>query len=244
MGAIRNLVFSTKKGYTFTGVPLITTSLLGDPDLWVHYEFDGNALDSSGNGNHGTEVTTIDYSIDNPFEKGLLLTGSGHINLPYSSNYVGTQTINVVAKGINRIFQNGSDWVNPDYKGWNNLMGITNSNTVQGYTVVRTGLGAHGGNISVNADYDLLEEYHTYTCVVDFGTNLYTFWFDGKMIRSLVIDPNDLYDTLRGSGRDSTVGTRYGTGGASWGPFSGQILDFAYFKRALTESEIKELAGK
>ena len=226
-------------------IPLRETSLLGDSDLWVHYEFDGNALDSSGNDHHGTEKNIVNYSTDNPFAKGILLNSSGYIALPYSSNYIGTQTITMVARGRNRLFQNGSDWVNPSYRGWNNQMEIYNASTAGGYVVVRTGLGGQGGrNIYANPDENYEEEWHTYTAVVDFDTNKYDFYVDAVLKRSIVIDPGDVYNNLRGNGQDSTVGTRLGSNGANWGPFIGQILDFAYFKRALTVAEIEELCGK
>jgi len=220
--------------YILTAKKVEETSLATDPDLWIHYKFDGNTLDSSGNTNDSVVAPNTSYVTNNVFGRGVFLNGTARIELPASSNRVEEMAIHFVAKGTGRLFTGGTDFIGG---GWN-LQLFPVSKTYLKIYMTTNPLNSYGGEFpTLPANYT--DNFYSYCLNIDFKNNTFSFWLNGILIDSYTVTEN----LLRGTSQESQIGTRRANSGTYENLFNGEILDFAYFKRGLKETEIKELAG-
>ncbi len=209
-----------------------------EPDttgLIVHYKFDGNANDSSGQGHHGTAIGDPVY-VAGKEGQGIDLNGwSQTVSIAYSSELKPESQITISA------------WVKPDDITFNQYSEIYRKEdgsarhllSFQEYgTILSLGLGI-GGRY---AELDTAIKPADYT---DGEWHLVTATYDGSYKR--VYADGGLLGVAAASGPIMTTGTADGYIG-SWNGGSefldAQIDDFRLYSRALSLGEILWLAGR
>lgn len=223
-------------------------------DLIAYYSFTGNALDQSGNGNHGKvlgspQLTTDRYNNANSaYSFSTANAGFGtqnqEINIPFNPTF-NTKTITVAA------------WVNPITYGWSGNTpdysviisrfqdGYSNPNgqvwtlTCQTTKIESYILNASSANNQTNTlvasptPIPLNKWSHV---AITYDGNTLKLYINGELIQSKT--SGLILNTLSSSG--ISIGESFNANGY-WNPFNGKIDDVAIYGRALGETEMKSL---
>jgi len=218
----------------------VTAETVSDANLVLHYEFEGNANDSSGNGNHGEP-------------NGVTFVGSNTgqvIELDGVDDYVAIQNFNYASLGHSQV--SVCAWIrtiNP----FNQTIVSFDRNSYWRFEI--NGEGGQDGQIGWSVMTDTGQaDFGSRTRVDDGQWHHVTGVFDnGKLM--VFIDGRLDNSTIAGSTFGNGI-TRYGfvsarseadvfDGGQnspSW-PFAGSLDDVRIYERALSQAEIANLAG-
>jgi hypothetical protein len=223
-------------------------------ELIAYYSFSGNALDQSGNGNHGKvlgspQLTTDRYNNANSaYSFSTAKAGFGtlnqEINIPFNPAF-NTKTITVAA------------WVNPITYGWSGNTpdysviisrfqdGYSNPNgqvwtlTCQTTKIESYILNASSANNQTNTlvasptPIPLNKWSHV---AITYDGNTLKLYINGDLVHSKT--SGLVLNTLGSSG--ISIGESFNANGY-WNPFNGKIDDVAIYGRALSETEMKSL---
>lgn len=207
--------------------------------LMAYYQFNGNLLDSSGNGNNGTLQGSISYSTG-MLDSGAYFNGSSYITVANSSSLTLNNQLTISA------------WVRVDA---GSLNGASILQKGQSGTIWDYGLGTYSSYPSYRSsmsDWVIWENanrndhygaFYLLTVVVNETT-------DNRP--HLYINGNELIGTLTTQGggqtfdsdwiRQSSLGVRIGIGHPNE-YFKGVIDDLRVYNRALSSTEISQLAS-
>lgn len=223
-------------------------------ELIAYYSFSGNALDQSGNANHGKvlgspQLTTDRYNNANSaYSFSTANAGFGtqnqEINIPFKPTF-NTKTITVAA------------WVNPVTYGWAGNTpdysviisrfqdGYSNPNgqvwtlTCQTTKIESYILNASSANNQTNtlvaspSPIPLNKWSHV---AITYDGNTLKLYINGDLIQSKT--SGLILNTLSSSG--ISIGESFNANGY-WNPFNGKIDDVAIYSRALSDIEMKNL---
>ncbi|MFH1882170.1 MAG: LamG domain-containing protein, partial [Planctomycetota bacterium] len=211
----------------FLVTSLILTSAAegADPSLVAWYRFEGNALDSSGNELHGTEMGNPTYEAG-VFGQAISLDGDGdYVDCGLAPEFditdfiTFTYWIKVVAfdKSWNTVLSRGDDSWRSSRAGTNNFMEAAVSGTTGGYTYGVTPVDD--------------EQWHHVGWVYD-GTMNYLY-VDGEV---------DATEASTGQITVSSFPLYIGDNSSATGRFwTGLIDDVLIFNRALTQEEVQRI---
>ncbi len=199
-------------------------------DLVAHYEFEGNAHDSSGNGLHGILESTATIILDD--EKGMVLSLDGvgdYVGCGNDPRFNITGSITVASWIKVDVFD--KEWqavVTKGDKAWR----LHRYSTTRKMAFFCTAPG--GGNFraigTVNVDDD---KWHHVAGVSD--GNKIKLYVDGAMDSS-----DDAVETIKTNSYPVLIGENAERANRFW---SGMIDDVRIYDNALSASEIAELAG-
>lgn len=209
----------------------VSIGLFAEESLVAYYSFDGDADDSSGNGNNG--VIKGDSKWDKgEFGDAIHLNVGAHVEMTVSDTLHGD------------IFKTDpftlSAWINPTFEGgtwqqiWRSLPGPAGHNTFfvnkdQGLLSWRGQVG--GWTVLCQTDGgDVKKDEWSHAVIQSDGKN-YRIYVNGKLAKE-----TDFQET-RGANEIYRLGGEGGEG------FGGAIDDAAIFSRALSEDEINALGG-
>jgi hypothetical protein len=211
----------------------------GAGGIVANYAMDGNVQDSSGRNNHGKLVTDISYSEALPGHgQALVLNGSnGYVDLPIGSviNSLSSMTISLYANfagttgNWQRVFDFGS--------GTTNYMFLCPRTTASGpirFAITNAGGGSES---QLNASSSLPTGWHHVAIVIDSATMTMRLQVDGTVVATgaTTVLPKDLGNTTQNwLGRSQYEADSY---------YGGMIDDFRIYNRALSEGEVRYLAG-
>jgi len=213
--------------------------------LVAHYKFDGDANDSSGNGNHGTEYGGVTY-VDGVIGKAGSFDGvDDYIGIPHDNTLNLSYDITI------------SSWVN-----LSELTGLSDNNII---------INKDGYNISYElaiqdspTNYSSIPKYNLSFYLGDNGTpqdnggwtdggynfvknqwTLITITYDRSQVKTFVngkiIKNYNTNSSMNTNSGDVRIGARGDNEAVSF--FNGQIDDLRIYNRALNEAEIQELYG-
>jgi hypothetical protein len=212
----------------------------GTGDLAAHYAMEGNVNDDSGNGYDGTSEDTLFYD-DAIGDLGRALSFDGiddYIDLPIGSLIAGLSDITVAT------------WVDFANNGnsWQRLFDFGNSSST-GYMFLCPSTGTSGpmrvaitadtgsNEWVIDADSALPTGWHHVAVVIDSATMTMTLYLDGTVVADGATEtlPRDLGQTTQNwLGRSQYTADLY---------FQGLLADFGIYSRALSEGEVRYLAG-
>jgi len=218
----------------------VTAVAVSDANLVLHYEFDGNANDSSGNGNHGEPngVTFVSCNIGQA------------INLDGVDDYVAIPNFNYASSGHPEV--SVCAWIRTS-NPFNQAIVTFDRNEYWRFEI--NGEGGEDGQLGWCV--------MTNTGQVDFGSH--TRVDDGQWHHVTgVFDNGTLMVFIDGKlDNTTTAGSTFGTGNTRYGfvgvrseadvfdgnqndpgwPFAGNLDDVRIYERALSQAEIVNLAG-
>jgi hypothetical protein len=225
--------------YGLTVSSVLATTIFGDVNLSnglvAHYEFEGNANDSSGNENHGTEEGNLSYY------QGMI--GKA---VRFNGNY--SDFIRVNHNDILNISGNYSFalWIYNEPDAGGTRVAFTKGNHCENsYHFTRgvyfaVGYGdswCHSEGISISSFNNY--EWHSIVGIVENSNRKIKFYFDGQLEEETNITLNSTTTTkdlfIGRHNTDNSSSSRYAY------PYIGQIDDFRIYNRALSEDEISEL---
>ncbi|MBW8039813.1 MAG: hypothetical protein FVQ85_07420, partial [Planctomycetes bacterium] len=201
---------------------------LSNEDLLAHYEFEGNANDSSSNGRNGTLIGDISFETDPVMGQVLSLPGG-------SNQYVFVGAVGIYGTMPRTI----TNWAKADQTSipdWTLIFGFTTTGGGNGshFNIGSLGgpggVGAHawGWEETIFSDQEALE-WHHYAMTYD-GTTI-TYYGDGVEVGSAVVT---LYHA-----DNVHIGSR-ATQDSS---FPGKVDDARIYSRALSGEEIGMVMG-
>ena len=216
----------------------LTAAAASDANLVLHYQFEGNAQDSSGNGNHGT-VSGATFAAG---KVGQALSLDG------VDDRVAIANLSYATTGITEITV--ATWIRTDNENAQSIASFDRSEYWRLQVANNVGLGKAGWSVMTNGgQVDLGSktsvddgQWHHVTGVFDNGAVV--IYIDGK------IDASTVGGSVMGTGA-----SRFGFVGAQseasvfdgdTGPlnnFDGEIDDFRIYDRAVPQAEIANLAG-
>jgi len=215
--------------------------------LIAHYEFEGNANDSSGNGNNGTEHGGVSY-VDSVIGKGISLDGindyvsiSESLSFPLSDNNL-VGSVCYWAKGSGTAISTPREDYESSYSG-HRFGYISNGNTSEDdyfrLTLVNTSYeidNTFNHRISKENIENKNDKINHYCIAMDGINNTYTFFING------------ISETIAHQFDESTYNPMerieigiYNNG--SWGKtyYEGIIDDMRIYNKVLNASEVNEL---
>jgi len=212
----------------------------GTDNLVAYYAFENNAQDGSGNGYNATTSGNPQYvSGLTDYGMALELDGTGdYVSMPIGS---------LIESLTNSTF---AIWVNWSGVGgaWQRILDIGTGETVNMFLTSNTGgnLMRFAITISGNADEDqttspeaLPSGWHHVAVKIDPDNSTHSLYLDGNVIAQNTAaryTPSDLGVTTQNwLGRAQYVADPY---------FRGSLDEFRIYNRALSEAEIRYLAGK
>jgi regulation of enolase protein 1 (concanavalin A-like superfamily) len=210
----------------------------GTGGIVANYTMDGNVQDSSGRNNHGTVVGDMFYE-DAPAGHGKALTFNGtntYVELPLGSliSTLSDMTITMYANFANaggawqRIFDFGSGTTS--YMFLSPRIGATGP---MRFAILASG----GAEQQLTAPMTLPSGWHHVAVVIDSATGTMRLHLDGAVVASASTSalPKDLGNTTQNwLGRSQFTADAY---------YTGSLDDFRIYNRALSEGEVRYLAG-
>jgi hypothetical protein len=211
--------------------------------LIAYYEFEGNANDSSGNGNHGTEHGGVSYvegavgkagnfdGIDNFIEvahnQSLSPTNQLSLSLWINIKELPTGSIDwspIILKGGEAT----SSWSNREYALWLNKINYLHIASA----------GDNSGQLAFNTETNKnpINEWFLYTAVIDRVNHSIKVYLNGE----LVLQEQDTYSSFNNNEENLRIGWTEEIS-ANYGFFNGQIDDLRIYNRVLLEEEINQL---
>jgi len=218
---------------------VVTPTDPGSAGIVANYAMEGNLQDSSGKNNHGKLVTDITYTNSlTGHGQALVLNGTnGYVDLPIGSviNSLSNMTISLYANfsgttgDWQRIFDFGS--------GTTNYMFLCPRTTASGPMRFAITTAGGGGESQLNASSSLPTGWHHVAIVIDGATMTMRLHMDGAVVASgaTAVLPKDLGNTTQNwLGKSQYEADAY---------YGGMIDDFRIYNRALSEGEVRYLAG-
>jgi len=218
---------------------VVTPTDPGSAGIVANYAMEGNLPDSSGKNNHGKLVTDITYTNSlTGHGQALVLNGTnGYVDLPIGSviNSLSNMTISLYANfsgttgDWQRIFDFGS--------GTTNYMFLCPRTTASGPMRFAITTAGGGGESQLNASSSLPTGWHHVAIVIDGATMTMRLHMDGAVVASgaTAVLPKDLGNTTQNwLGKSQYEADAY---------YGGMIDDFRIYNRALSEGEVRYLAG-
>ena len=218
----------------------VTAVAVSDANLMLHYEFEGNANDSSGSGNHGEPngITFVSGNIGRA------------INLDGDNDYVAIRNFNYASSGHPEV--SVCAWIRTS-NPFNQAIVTFDRNEYWRFEI--NGEGGGDGQLS----WCMM----TSTGQIDFGSR--TRVDDGQWHHAAgVFDNGKLMVFIDGKlDNSTTAGSTFGTGNTRYGfvgmrseadvfdgvkndpgwPFAGSLDDVRIYERAISQAEIANLAG-
>jgi len=203
------------------------------PGLVAHYKFDGDATDSSGNGNHGTLVNGPTFTTGQIGQAINLDGGNDYINVPNSSSFEPASALTVsvwikaddiaqVNKGI--ITKRHTDLVDP----WNSYIISTNASEPKNYSFCIT---TSSVDICV-ADTTAITTSWTHIVGVYDGSEMHIYYNGVENATPVSKSGNIDYTSLP---------LRIGSALTNAAFFNGLIDDVRIYNHALSAQEIQDL---
>ncbi|MEA1919634.1 MAG: LamG domain-containing protein [Campylobacterota bacterium] len=205
--------------------------------LVAHYEFEGNALDSSGNGNNGAENGGVSYlagkvgqaatfdGIDDYFQ----VSDNTQLRLSNTDFTISAwiyETARNESWGDAILAKRGSGFSN----GWGLSVGGERGSTVADviYKV------SAGGDPDINSEGHIeLNQWHHILLTYDYETQTAKVYIDGNLEdQGILPTPNSTTSSDLFIGKDSTADQYY---------FHGLMDDIRIYSRAINSSEIEEV---
>ncbi|MBP7053505.1 MAG: discoidin domain-containing protein [Phycisphaerae bacterium] len=217
---------------------VVTPADPGAAGIVANYNFDGNAQDSSGKGNHGTIEGDAGYeAAPSGYGQALIFNGiNGYVTLPIGSviSSLSDMTIAVYmsfpdASGDwQRVFDFGSSTTNYMFL----TPSMTTSSTMR--FAIRTDAV---GEQTLTAPSRMSVGWHHVAVVMDSVAMTMQLYLDGEMVASgaTMVLPKDLGVTTQNYLGDSQF--------EADALFTGSLADFRIYSRALSEAQIRYLAG-
>jgi len=227
--------------------------------LVAHWMFNGNAADSSGNGNHGT-VNNITYTTGmsgQPNTAAVFDGSTSYITVPYSlglnlTNYsiCAKVWINSFYTGtcqVNTILQRGASYANGNYALWfaDTITDCSSATVDTGAYTLVTETGPNNLSMAGNTWWykPTLRTGRWYSIVATWNGSIVRIYMNGRLIHTAAPSPVSVI----GSSTDGlTIGAAYNYGSAPnstwpyW--FSGKMDDLRIYARVLADTEIRTLA--
>lgn len=220
-----------------------SSSIVSD-GLIRHYQLDGSAADSSGNGYHGTEYNNYEY-IDGP-DHGIKLIGSGHtgmsgghVLIPFIAlNEYPAFTISLWVNHETSTTWGGNSFIRfggtIDSSGTGDIVSISYGSNFPSTLGFSIGGKYTRGGVSMPYSESDLNKWHHLVLRADNGT--LTGFVDGSSIGT------DTYELGPMATRKAGLGVSwFNSGGTSSTRFIGIIDDVRIYDRALTAVEINQL---
>nr|WP_261360677.1 LamG domain-containing protein [Aeoliella straminimaris] len=215
--------------------------------LLAHYPFDGNADDTSGNGNHGTAYNDFSY-VPGVADQAIHLVGSGHTGLGGGHVLIPSlplDTLDEFTIGLWAYYEGhtttfgGESFIQfgRGAFGDNSIYGIT-------YNPDDTGIGYHAGgpwttgvsSVGTPWSADFQDNWHHFALRVENGT--LTGFLDGLIVGT------DTYSKPTTSTLEEVAGIGvhwFNSGGTESNRFIGSIDDVRIYDRALSDAEVLSL---
>ena len=212
---------------------LATPADPGPANLAAHYEFEGTANDSSGNGLHGTVMGNPTF-VAGKVGQAISLDGmSDYVNITGYKGILGPSAVTVTA------------WVNTTTTGTGTIVGWGPNVAGQrfGFRINddRTRMEHQGGNVQGDSNVNDGQWHHVAVTVQASATISYPdviLYVDGIDDTRATTD-SDAFNLT--AGQDVRIGSRPSNDDRF---FIGSIDDVRIYDRALTEEEIAWLAGR
>lgn len=223
--------------------------------LVAHWPFNGNAGDSSGNGNHGTSVTvSYGQGMNGGFNTAAIFNGaSSYVNVPYKSGmnlsqysicaivkptgyYSGTCQVNAI---LWRGYQNtsgcyGLSFYDGPCDGDNCSSLDTSAQVFNGYA------GTSTGAVSQWCYTPRIVSNTWYTVVLTYRQDTFRCYVNGNLKSTYVATSG----TMGSSNEGLYIGASYqGVGGSFPYWFNGFIDDMRLYNRVLSAEEIKHYSN-
>ena len=208
----------------------------GNGAIVANYTMDGNLQDSSGKNNHGTLMGDAAYDTG-AVGQALVFNGTNaYVDLPIGSviSALSDMTISMYANfanaggGWQRIFDFGTDTTN--YMFLTPRTGTTGPMRFAIRTATVT-------ERIVNAPATLPSGWHHVAVVIDSATMTMRLYLDGQAVgtAATTLLPRDLGNTTQNwLGRSQFTADAY---------YTGMLDEFRIYNRALSEGEVRYLAG-
>jgi hypothetical protein len=231
--------------YGLTISSVLATTIFGDVNLSnglvAHYEFEGNANDSSGNENHGTEHGGVSYvdgvigkagnfdGIDNFIEvehnESLNPINQLSLSLWININQLPSIWHPIIHKGGDAIYS--PYMANREYSLW-----LASSNYLH-----LASAGDNSGQLYFNtATNNPTNEWFLYTAVIDRVNHSIKAYLNGE----LVLEEQDNYSSFNNNEENLRIGWTEEVH-SNFDFFNGKIDDLRIYNRALSEEEISGL---
>lgn len=214
--------------------------------LMAYYPFDGNGIDASGNGNHGTAfgVTPTADRFERP-AGALLFNGIySSVSIPSSSSLHPNDQLTMTF------------WIRIDALTNNYSPIIHKGGQVQGYMTNREyavyikanfsnqyfqiySAGDNSGQHEVLSSTYTLRQWLFIAAVIDRRSHHMSVYINGQLDN----DAFDSYSTFNANGFPLTIGTEAETIWPDHSPFQGALDEVRLYNRALTSAEIRSLYG-
>lgn len=232
---------------------------ISNAGLIAHWMFNGNAGDSSGNGNHGT-ANNITYTtgISGQPNTAAVFNGASYITVPYNS-ILNVDSYSICAKiwidsfytgtcQENMILERGPQYGTGNYGMWfgDTVSDCSPTSADTGAYTFVTELGPNNPSIPFNSwGYrPTVRTGRWYSVIGTWNGDTTKLYLNGGHTVSVV--PNSI--TAIGSSSDGiTIGSGYNYGSAPNSsfpyPFIGKMDDLRIYNRVLTDAEIRAYTG-
>jgi regulation of enolase protein 1 (concanavalin A-like superfamily) len=219
--------------------PIVAPVDPGSGGIVANYTMDGNLQDSSGRNNHGQVLGDLIYTDEVPAGHGKALTFNGtntYAELPLGSlvNTLSDMTISLYANFSNT----GGDWQRIFDFGSGTTSYMFLSPRIGATGPMRFAILASGGTEQqITAPVTLPAGWHHVAVVIDSATMTMRLHLDGAVVASgpTSVLPKDLGNTTQNwLGRSQFTADAY---------YTGSLDDFRIYNRALSEGEVRYLAG-
>ncbi|UCD50052.1 MAG: LamG domain-containing protein [Phycisphaerales bacterium] len=212
----------------------------GTGDLVAHYAFEDNVIDDTGNGYDGTEMNDPFYD-DAVANLGRAMRFDGindYVELPIGSLLAGLDDITVALwadfPNTTGSWQRIFDFGNSSSAGYMFLSPRTGTTGPLRFAITPT---AGAGESIVEASDTLPSGWHHVAVTIDSASMTMALYLDGSVVAEgeTATLPSDLGQTAQNSlGRSQYDADAY---------YNGLLADFSIYTRALSEGEIRYLAG-
>ena len=251
---LKDSVDNESEALTFT---ISKQDIILTEGLVAHYEFENNANDSSGNGNHGTKYGGVSYTDGVIGKAGSFggVSNKGYIEIQNNSSlqfdesfsisfWFNTQS-NIGMNGNGGTTTYGTQTImakSGDRRGFTIRAGVNNNELQYPYI--------YNGRCCTNSGYTLGFEYNKdikkyvndglalkkwHHLIFEYKNNKMYLYVNGQLEN--ISDENKFYIN-----EINTENLHIGIGQSKWWyPFNGFIDDLRIYNRALNESEIKQL---
>jgi hypothetical protein len=202
-----------------------------DPSLMAWWAFDGDALDSSGNGRHGTFVGTPQF-VPGVFGEALEQDGDDYVTIEGYKGILGTNPFSIVAwiRTTNTAIGQITHW--GTHVNGQRVEFRVNSNRLR--------ISGGGGNVQGATDLTDGEWHHVAVTVIEnasASSGDVTFYVDGQE-DTIASTASVTWDIVANPTLDVTIGWRPTQQDR---PFLGNIDEVGIYARVLTQEEVQAI---
>lgn len=239
--ALLNLLVSCKKTSPITSDPLQISVRNG---LIAYYPFTGNALDSSGNQNHGS-VNMANLTLDRHgrTNSAYNFNGNAHIVVPHNTllNLSGDFSIsswirlssNVLPNNVGMILSKHFGDVGNDGYSYG-IWGVGQTNQINFQSFPSFSSSTYPGNTGAI----LTATWYNYTAVISPSSSQLRYYLNGSLVSTINISFAPIANTI-----NLHIGAEPSSNNRLNRFFNGSIDDIRIYNRALTETEIRYLSS-